>query len=111
MSKQVQKTCQSWLLTLWLLTFWLLTEYLSVFLIRSSGFVHFQVDLMGFWSLNTALRAFRGRGVQAGRRVAAGALLRAHRAERHDVPLPPALAALPPRSRRALVPAVTVQLQ
>ena len=31
-SKQVQKTCKFWLLTLWLFTFWLLTVYLRVFL-------------------------------------------------------------------------------
>ena len=32
LSKQVEKICSFWLLTLWLLTFWLLTVYLRVFL-------------------------------------------------------------------------------
>ena len=39
-SKEVQKSCQVWLLTLWLLTFWLLTLYFRAFLTFSSGFVH-----------------------------------------------------------------------
>ena len=33
---------------------------LRVLLTLSSGFVHFQVDLMVFWSRKLALRAFRG---------------------------------------------------
>ena len=40
-SKQVQKTCPSWRLTLWLLTFWMLTVNLRVFLRLFSDFVYF----------------------------------------------------------------------
>ena len=54
-SSVVQKSCP-----FWLLTFWLLILYLRVFLTFFSGFVHFGVDFMVFWSLEPALRALRG---------------------------------------------------
>ena len=41
LSKQLQKTCQFWLLMRWLLTFWLLRVYLGLFLTLFSGFVQF----------------------------------------------------------------------